>query len=57
MSLSAPFLKRITVLPEKADKNAFPFGHLRFLKDLELQLDFTTPVTIFVGENGWASRR
>ncbi len=52
MPLSAPFLKRITLLPEKADKDAFPFEHLTFLKDLEFQLDFTTPITILVGENG-----
>lgn len=31
-SLAAPFLKRVTLLPEKVEHGRFPFGHLPFLK-------------------------
>ncbi len=51
-SLSAPFLKRITVLPEKADESSFPFNSLPFLRKGDFSLDLTAPVTILVGENG-----
>ena len=50
--LPAPFLKRLALrteaLPESRD---YPFS-LPFLQDEGFELDFTTPVTIIVGENG-----
>lgn len=50
--LPAPFLKRIawrdTAGPRPHD---YPFS-LPFLNDPDWELDFTTPVTILVGENG-----
>ena len=50
--LPAPFLKRLALigeaLPESRD---YPFS-LPFLQDADFELDFTTPVTIIVGENG-----
>ena len=49
--LRAPFLKKISLLPEKADRVAFPFNRLKFLTD-EFEMDFDRPITIFVGENG-----
>lgn len=50
-TFSSPFLKRLALLPEMADRRRFPFGHLRFLDD-EFTVEFTTPITFFVGENG-----
>ncbi len=52
VNLSAPFLKRITVLPEKADESCFPFNTLPFLRKGDFSLDLTAPITILVGENG-----
>jgi len=49
--LRAPFLKRITVLPDKIERKVFPFDRLAFLND-DFQLDLTAPITILVGENG-----
>jgi predicted ATPase len=51
-SFSSPFLKRLALLPGKADRRRFPFDRLRFLGDDDFALDFTTPITFFVGENG-----
>jgi predicted ATPase len=46
----APYLRRITVLPEKIEDSArFPFS-LPFVADLDIS--FETPVTFLVGENG-----
>jgi predicted ATPase len=50
-SLKSPFLKRLSVLEERIDSNAFPFDTLRFLTG-PFTLDFGSPVTIIVGENG-----
>jgi len=50
--LTAPFLKRITLLPEKADKEAFPFSRFPQLLDDDFTLAFDHAVTLFVGENG-----
>ena len=50
--LSAPFLKRISLLPEKADRKAFPYTRFPDLLTDDFTLEFTRPVTIFVGENG-----
>ena len=51
-SLSAPFLRRIALLPEKADRRVFPFDTFPRLLDDDFSLDFDRPVTFFVGENG-----
>lgn len=50
LSLSPPFLKRIGLVHENIEPNAFPFAHLPFLKNFVL--DLSTPITILVGENG-----
>lgn len=50
--LPAPFLRRVVVLGDKmAGKSGYPFN-LPWLNDEEFTLEFTTPVTIIVGENG-----
>ena len=42
---------RVSLLPERVgDRSAYPFN-LSWLRD-DFELDFTTPVTIIVGENG-----
>lgn len=51
-NLASPFLKRIAVLPEKADESGFPFNTLPFLRKGDFSLDLTAPITILVGENG-----
>ena len=51
-TLTAPFLKRITLLDEKADRNVFPFNRLDWLNKPNFALNFPTRVTFFVGENG-----
>jgi len=50
--LSAPFLKRISLLKDRADPDAFPFNRIGFLNDPGFALDFPRRVTFFVGENG-----
>lgn len=44
----APFLKKVVF--EKSNKNEFPFNLPLISKGLEIE--FTKPITIFVGENG-----
>jgi len=51
-SLSSPFLKRVSLIPEKADPTRFPFDRLPFLRTGHFCLDFDTAITIVVGENG-----
>jgi predicted ATPase len=51
-SLTAPFLKRVSILPAKVKRQEFPFDTLAFLEDDDFVLDFPTPITLFVGENG-----
>jgi predicted ATPase len=46
----APFLHRVESRPEKFDRTRFPFNLPAFSQ--ELDLEFRTPVTLFVGENG-----
>lgn len=49
--LSAPFLKRVWLDPEKVDQaDVYPFCLPIFRNGFEL--DFTTPITTIVGENG-----
>lgn len=50
-SLPAPYLKRVTVIADKYDPGqGYPFD-LPW-RDTDIALDFTTPVTVLVGENG-----
>jgi len=50
--LSSPFLKTVTLLPDGAVWDCFPFDRFGFLKSKDFKLDFPTPVTFFIGENG-----
>ena len=49
LKASAPFLRRITLLPEKVDPSRHPFD-VAALRELDLEL--RSKVTFFVGENG-----
>lgn len=49
--LSAPFMKRAWVEPSAVQPAEFPFNALPYLKG-GFELNFSSPVTIFVGENG-----
>lgn len=47
----APFLKRLTVLPERLAAGGYPFN-LPILDGGKLDLTFERPITFFVGDNG-----
>jgi len=49
--LQTPFLKKISLLPERINPDDFPFNTLGFLTP-DFAIDFDTPITFFVGENG-----
>lgn len=49
--LTAPFLKNISILQDQIKPDQFPFNRLGFLSE-EFSLEFTSPITFFVGENG-----
>ncbi|AZN99382.1 ATP-binding protein [Mesorhizobium sp. M9A.F.Ca.ET.002.03.1.2] len=50
--LKAPYLKRILLEPSRvADWEKYPWN-LPIFRSQEFQLEFTTPITIIVGENG-----
>ncbi|MCP4185145.1 MAG: AAA family ATPase [Hyphomicrobiales bacterium] len=50
--LPSPFLQRLTLREDKiSEKSGYPFD-LPWLQNGEFELNFTTPVTIIVGENG-----
>lgn len=51
-NLTAPYLKRISLVEEKVDRDVFPFDQLDFLRRPDFALDFPKRVTFFVGENG-----
>ena len=51
-SLTAPFLKRLSLVDERIDPGVFPFNRLEFLKQPDFSLAFPRPVTFFVGEIG-----
>ncbi len=51
-ALKPPFLKKISLLAERVDKNVFPFNSVPFLREDGFELEFPAPVTFFVGENG-----
>ena len=50
-ALSAPFLRSIALLPERAAPGRFPFT-LPFLAGGEFRLDFERSIAFLVGENG-----
>lgn len=50
--VSSPFLRKITLLSDKADWKAHPFRSLGFLHQAEFSMDFRSSITILVGENG-----
>jgi predicted ATPase len=47
---AGPFLRRITLMPDRVDPRRHPFDVAAFRQGLDLEL--TTRVTFFVGENG-----
>ena len=49
--LKAPFLKRLTLLPERLQTGDYPFN-LPILEEGRLELTFDRPVTFFIGDNG-----
>lgn len=49
--LKAPFLKRLTLLPERTQADEYPFN-LPILDGGRLALTFERPVTFFIGDNG-----
>lgn len=49
--LRAPFLKRLTLLPERLHADGYPFN-LPILEDGKLELTFDRPITFFIGDNG-----
>lgn len=50
--LPAPFLRKLTLVDGALDdKDDYPFN-LPWLAGWAFEIDFTTPVTIFIGENG-----
>lgn len=49
--LKAPFLKRLTLLPERMEADGYPFD-LPILEGGGLELTFDRPITFFVGDNG-----
>ncbi|MBI5162759.1 MAG: AAA family ATPase [Magnetospirillum sp.] len=50
--LTSPFLRSVSLVPEKVRAGTFPFGHPAFLDDQDFALGFGAPITILVGENG-----
>lgn len=50
--VSSPFLRKITLLADKAEWSNHPFPSLGFLRQAGFSLDFISPITILVGENG-----
>ncbi|HEY4203757.1 MAG TPA: AAA family ATPase, partial [Xanthobacteraceae bacterium] len=49
--LPAPFLRRLWLREDREPRDEYPFD-LPWLADGAFELEFTTPVTIIVGENG-----
>ncbi len=49
-NLTAPFLRRLSLIPERMDEG-WPFN-LPILQGGTLEIDFDAPITILVGENG-----
>lgn len=52
INLPAPYLRRVWLDPKRIDdKTRYPFC-IPLFKDDEFEIEFTAPITIFVGENG-----
>lgn len=51
-SLSAPFLKRIAMLPQAVERAVFPFSRFPDMLHDQFELEFARPITFFAGENG-----
>lgn len=51
-ALRAPYIKRVSLLPDKVDRDAFPFDTLPFFRRPDFSLAFPKRITFFVGENG-----
>ena len=51
-ALTAPFLKSLSLRPERVRWDVFPFDRLEFLQANDFSVAFEAPVTLFVGENG-----
>ncbi|WP_316975815.1 AAA family ATPase [Shumkonia mesophila] len=51
-SLNAPFLRRLSVVEERVEKDSFPFNRLPYLARPDFSLGFSRRVTFLVGENG-----
>jgi len=49
--LVSPFLKKLSLLPAKIQREEFPFTRLPWLHD-EFEWTFHSPITIIAGENG-----
>ena len=49
--LKAPFLKHLSLLPERMQPDEYPFN-LPILEGGRLTLEFDRPVTFFIGDNG-----
>ena len=49
--LKPPFLKKLSLLPEKVTHRNYPFN-LPILQNRQFALAFETPITFFIGENG-----
>lgn len=50
--LAPPFLKRVTLLPDKVDRERFPFTRFPGLLRDDFSLEFSRSITFFTGENG-----
>lgn len=50
--LTPPFLKRITLLSDQVNRGQFPYSRFPGLLNDAFSLEFTEPVTFFIGENG-----
>lgn len=50
--LSPPFLKRVAILPDRIDRDLFPFSRFPLLLNDRFALEFAKPITLFIGENG-----
>ena len=50
--LKAPYLRRLLLEPERVDEtDRYPFN-LPLFRGGQFEIEFTTPITIVVGENG-----
>lgn len=52
IGFAPPFLKRVTLLPDKLDRERFPFTRFPGLLRDDFNLEFSGSITFFTGENG-----